>query len=77
MEWVVVLGGIFAYDAWLIRSGRESLSSIYDRRLHNPVTGPFVAGATVVLVAHLAGSRLPPCVRRLDPIAAAGRQLRR
>jgi hypothetical protein len=77
MEWIITLGGVLAYDAWLVRTGRNSLSETYSRALANPAQRPFVLTATVLLLLHLTDPPLPPWVKKFDPLAAAARQIRR
>lgn len=51
--WLVLAGFITAYDIWLIRTGRVSLSSTYKNAAHDhPV---LVTAGTAYLLAHLYG----------------------
>lgn len=69
VAWGVALALPLAWDAWLVRTGRTSLTC--HARHH-----PWVTCATAsYLAAHFAGR--PQSLRRFDPLGCAARRLRR
>lgn len=72
VAWALGLAPLLAWDAWLVRSGRPSLSA--HAGAHRGVT----AVALGYLGAHLlVGERAPERLRSLDPLHAIGRRLAR
>lgn len=52
--WLVLIVTINAmwisFDIWLRRNGHEYLTTEFREGLHNPVLGPFIAGATAFTI---------------------------
>lgn len=68
-HWALALAPVLAYDAWLIASGKDSLSA---RGGRHPV-------AALAFVAYL-GCHLmsrPRCLSRFDPLHLAAERIRR
>jgi len=58
--WVATLGGVVAFDAWAIKTGRPTMSRTLGHYLPHQLLGPVLAGCCGGLVYHLLVEELLP-----------------
>lgn len=51
--WIATFGVVVCFDIWAVRHDKPTMSRTLGHYLHQPVTGPILAGAWAGLAYHL------------------------